>query len=225
MSIDRASGFAPASAGGRSGGRLGFGGLVGFSVGGRSAGRLGLGGFVRSGRGGPSYSGLWLVVLPPLFCRRPLCRPIGFGGDWPGVASFVRAALRRLVRDGVLERACRGVYVYVLAGDAEPRLIEQIAVALRRGYYSYTSLESALSEYGAISQIPVDRLTVMTTGRKGVFAPGGAQSNSPIPSGRRPIFWTTLAMSAGPCAWQRRRRPGATSSGSAAIHIWLTSRS
>jgi len=61
------------------------------------------------------------------------------------------------------------VYVYVLAGDAEPRLIEQIAVALRRGYYSYTSLESALSEYGAISQIPVDRLTVMTTGRKGVY--------------------------------------------------------
>lgn len=78
------------------------------------------------------------------------------------------AALRRLVRDGVLARASRGVYVYVLAGDGEPYLIEQIAVALRRGSYSYTSLESALSEYGAISQIPVDRLTVMTTGRKGV---------------------------------------------------------
>lgn len=78
-------------------------------------------------------------------------------------------ALRRLVRDGVLQRAGRGVYVYVLAGDVEPRLVEQIAVALRRGYYSYVSLESALSEYGAISQIPVDRLTVMTTGRKGVY--------------------------------------------------------
>lgn len=79
------------------------------------------------------------------------------------------AALRRLVREGVLERACRGVYVYLLAGDAQPRLIERIAVALRRGNYSYTSLESALSEYGAISQIPVDRLTAMTTGRKGVY--------------------------------------------------------
>jgi hypothetical protein len=78
-------------------------------------------------------------------------------------------ALRRLVHDGVLQRAGRGVYDYVLTGDVEPRLVEQIAVTLRRGYYSYTSLESALSEYGAISQIPVDRLTVMTTGRKGVY--------------------------------------------------------
>jgi hypothetical protein len=79
------------------------------------------------------------------------------------------AALRRLTRDGVLKRACRGVYVYVLAGDRVPYLIEHIAVALRRGHYSYTSLESALSEYGAISQIPVDRLTIMTTGRRGVY--------------------------------------------------------
>ena len=79
------------------------------------------------------------------------------------------AALRRLVQDGVLGRACRGVYVYLLTGDGAPYLIEHIAVALRRGNYSYTSLESALSEYGAISQIPVDRLTAMTTGRKGVY--------------------------------------------------------
>jgi hypothetical protein len=31
------------------------------------------------------------------------------------------------------------------------------------------SLESAMSEYGAISQIPIDRVTVMTTGRKGIY--------------------------------------------------------
>ena len=31
------------------------------------------------------------------------------------------------------------------------------------------SLESTLSEYGAISQIPLDRLTIMTTGRKGEY--------------------------------------------------------
>jgi len=79
------------------------------------------------------------------------------------------AALRRLEADGVLARACRGVYVYVLTGDPGPDLIERIAVTLRRGHYSYTSLESALSEYGAISQVPVDRLTAMTTGRSGVY--------------------------------------------------------
>ena len=79
------------------------------------------------------------------------------------------AALGRLVDEGVLARVCRGVYVYVLTGDPGSDVIEHIAVALRRGHYSYTSLESALSEYGTISQIPVDRLTAMTTGRSGVY--------------------------------------------------------
>ena len=44
--------------------------------------------------------------------------------------------------------------------------LENVAKAMRRGEYNYVSLESALSEYGVISQIPM-RLTVMTTGRKG----------------------------------------------------------
>lgn len=47
--------------------------------------------------------------------------------------------------------------------------IEHIAKALRPGEYNYVSLESILSEYGAISQIPLDRITIMTTGRKGVY--------------------------------------------------------
>jgi hypothetical protein len=40
----------------------------------------------------------------------------------------------------------------------------------RRGHHVYESLESALAQWGAISQAPVDRLTLMTTGAKGVFA-------------------------------------------------------
>lgn len=47
--------------------------------------------------------------------------------------------------------------------------IEHIAKKLRPGEYNYLSLESMLSEYGIISQIPIDRLTVMTTGRKGTI--------------------------------------------------------
>ena len=78
--------------------------------------------------------------------------------------------LNRLVNDGWIVRACRGVYVnphahYSLDGYS----IEQIAKVLRRGEYNYVSLESMLSEYGMISQIPIDRLTVMTTGRKATF--------------------------------------------------------
>ena len=77
--------------------------------------------------------------------------------------------LRRLVAQGVLERAARGVYVNALSQRSRGYLLEEIAVCMRRGEYSYVSLESALSEFGAISQIPLSRITVMTTGRGGLI--------------------------------------------------------
>ncbi len=77
--------------------------------------------------------------------------------------------LKRLVKAGILRRACRGVYVNEEAQCFDSYVVEHVAKALRRGEYNYISLESILSEYGLISQIPIDRLTVMTTGRKGVY--------------------------------------------------------
>lgn len=81
----------------------------------------------------------------------------------------LQEGVNRLVRSDLLQRACRGVYVYSLARSIDSFTIERITQALRRGEYNYISLESALSEYGAISQIPIDRLTVMTTGRLGTY--------------------------------------------------------
>lgn len=78
-------------------------------------------------------------------------------------------SLQRLVADGILERVSKGVYVNMMAASRGSNLVEDIAVVLRRGYFSYVSMESILSEYGVISQIPVRRLTVMTTGAKGVY--------------------------------------------------------
>ncbi len=78
-------------------------------------------------------------------------------------------SLQRMCQDRLLVRAARGIYVF---GPAVARhrgwLIEHIAQALRPGDFSYVSLESILSEYGVISQIPIDRLTVMTTGARGL---------------------------------------------------------
>ena len=76
--------------------------------------------------------------------------------------------LNRLVKTGLIDRACRGVYVNPYAKSFDSYTIEHIAKALRRNEYNYVSLESILSEYGIISQIPLDRLTVMTTGREGI---------------------------------------------------------
>ncbi len=81
----------------------------------------------------------------------------------------LQAGLKRLVQRGVLVRAAKGIYVYALSRNKGSDTLEQIAKTIRRGEYNYVSLESALSEYGAISQIPIDRLTVMTTGRKGQY--------------------------------------------------------
>lgn len=78
-------------------------------------------------------------------------------------------SLQRMVRDGLLIKAAHGVYVYALASSEHQRwLIEEVAKALRPGKLCYVSLESMLSEYGVISQIPVSRLTVMTNGAGGL---------------------------------------------------------
>ncbi|HET8801599.1 MAG TPA: hypothetical protein VFN01_10475 [Marinobacter sp.] len=80
-----------------------------------------------------------------------------------------QATVARLVSSGILERPSKGVYVYNLSRHKGSDTLEQVAKTLRRGEYNYISLESALSEYGVISQVPVGRITVVTTGRKGEY--------------------------------------------------------
>ena len=77
--------------------------------------------------------------------------------------------INRLVKSNILNRACRGIYINPHASSSDSYTIEHIAKALRQGEYNYISLESILSEYGVISQIPMDRITVMTTGREGTY--------------------------------------------------------
>ncbi|EKE77447.1 type IV toxin-antitoxin system AbiEi family antitoxin [Gallaecimonas xiamenensis] len=84
-------------------------------------------------------------------------------------ARALHAGLQRLTKSGLLTRVAKGVYVFSNSRHLGAGTLEQIAKTLRRGEYNYVSLESALSEYGVISQIPIDRLTVVTTGRKGEF--------------------------------------------------------
>ena len=89
---------------------------------------------------------------------------------FPGDSEKALAAsLARLVREGLLERLGKGVYFNPLSQRNHGRLLEEIAAVMREGEYNYTSLECALSEWGVISQMPMRYLTVMTTGRKGVF--------------------------------------------------------
>ncbi len=81
-----------------------------------------------------------------------------------------KATLQRLVKSGILEHVSKGIYLYALSQYKFDRPIERIAKVIRRGEYNYVSLESALSEWGVISQVPVGRITVMTTGRSGEYS-------------------------------------------------------
>lgn len=146
-----------------------------------------------------------------VFSRRQLAKL--FPEDRPKTFS---EGLNRLVKAGILAHACRGVYVNPHAHSFDSRVIERIAQALRPGEFNYVSLESALSEYGDISQIPVDRLTVMTTGRKGVYrTPYGviefthtSRPASDILSHVRRVDGRPLLIAGRDAAWRDLKRVG-----------------
>ena len=82
--------------------------------------------------------------------------------------SFEKS-LQRLVSDGILQRVAKGVYLNALAKSKKGQVVEDIAAVLRRGHFSYVTRESMLSEYGVISQVPLSRITLMTTGANGLY--------------------------------------------------------
>ena len=81
----------------------------------------------------------------------------------------LRSTIRRLLQVGIIERLARDLYWCEPLAANVLNPMEEIATTLRSGSLCYVSLESAAARWGIISQIPVDRLTVMATGREGLF--------------------------------------------------------
>ncbi len=82
--------------------------------------------------------------------------------------NYLKLMMKRLTDQGVLLRAARGVYVNPLARSLPADVRRGLLRFLRSREISYVSLESKLSEAGAISQITA-ALTCMTTGSPGTF--------------------------------------------------------
>jgi hypothetical protein len=101
-----------------------------------------------------------------VYLKHDLAKLFGESAD----GATLSATIRRLLKQRILIRATKGVYVYAHSANIDGNILEQLAKAIRRNDYNYLSLESALVEWGAISQIMTDRITVMTTGRKGEFS-------------------------------------------------------
>lgn len=81
---------------------------------------------------------------------------------------YVKLMMKRLADQGVLTRAARGTYVNPSARSLPSDVRRGLIRFLRPREISYVSLESKLSEAGAISQIAT-ALTCMTTGSTGTF--------------------------------------------------------
>ena len=73
--------------------------------------------------------------------------------------------LSRAVKAGLLKRVCRGIYLYPKADHPMGELLFHAAARLRADEFNYISLETALSDAGLISQIPMNWITLMSSGR------------------------------------------------------------
>ncbi len=84
-------------------------------------------------------------------------------------AKTLLASLDRHVKSGLLKKVKKGLYANDRARSAPLRRLEALVPYLRPRAINYLSQESRLSDLGVISQIPVEHLTLMTTGRSQTF--------------------------------------------------------
>ncbi len=76
--------------------------------------------------------------------------------------------LSRAAKGGLLKRVCRGIYLYPVPDYPAGNLLFHAAARLRAGEFNYLSLETVLSDAGVISQVPMNWISLMTSGRSHV---------------------------------------------------------
>ena len=71
-----------------------------------------------------------------------------------------------------LKRVCRGLYVYKKAIPSNGLLLFHAASLLRADEFNYMSLETVLSDAGVISQISINWISIMSSGRSNIVSCG-----------------------------------------------------
>jgi hypothetical protein len=80
-------------------------------------------------------------------------------------STSFRALIGRAEKNGLLKRVCRGLYLYPKVDFPAGLILYHAAARLRAAEFNYISLETALSDAGIISQIPMNWITLMSSGR------------------------------------------------------------
>lgn len=87
-------------------------------------------------------------------------------GALPGQSDGAfRTLLSRAESAGLLQRICRGIYLFPGVDYPAGLVLYHAAALLRIDYFNYISLETALSDAGVISQLPFSWITLMSSGR------------------------------------------------------------
>jgi predicted transcriptional regulator of viral defense system len=94
--------------------------------------------------------------------------------------------LSRATKVGILRRVCRGIYLYPRVDYPRGRVLFHTAARLRADTLNYISLETALSDAGVISQVPIDQITLMTSGRTSMVRCGEFGRIEFVHTARRP---------------------------------------
>ena len=76
-----------------------------------------------------------------------------------------KMVVNRAVKNEIIHRFCHGLYLFSGVNYRKGLELHHAAAKLRAGQFNYLSQESVLSEAGAISQVPLQRITLMTSGR------------------------------------------------------------
>ena len=76
--------------------------------------------------------------------------------------------LCRAQKAGLLKRVCRGIYLYPRVNYPRGMVLFHAAARLRASGFNYLSLETTLSDAGVISQVPINWITLMSSGRSQV---------------------------------------------------------
>ncbi|MFO7577507.1 MAG: hypothetical protein R6W66_07240 [Pelovirga sp.] len=84
----------------------------------------------------------------------------------------LKALLSRAQKAGMLRRVCKGIYLYPRVAFPAGLVLFHAAAKLRADAFNYLSLETVLSDAGVISQIPLNWITLMSSGRSHTVACG-----------------------------------------------------
>jgi predicted transcriptional regulator of viral defense system len=76
--------------------------------------------------------------------------------------------LSRATNAGILRRVCKGVYLYPVRDYSGGELLFRAAARLRAAEFNYISLETVLSDAGVIPQVPINWISLMSSGRSHV---------------------------------------------------------